>query len=96
MELKEMKKDELMELVEDMECVLNWIENKIGKSKGFKKSRKDEIREIMEEGKRVFVGDIAKRLGITSRNVSSYLTYLRRDGMEIITDSKGRKFIMND
>lgn len=85
---------EIMELIKEYECLLNWLEIKFSKGKGYKKSRKDEIKEIMDRGKRVFVGDIAKELNITSRNVSSYLTYLRRDGMEIITDSKGRKFIM--
>ena len=100
--LNEFKKEELVELVRDMECVLNWMENKIGKGKGFKKSRKEEVLEIWEEGKRVFVGDIAKRLGITSRNVSSYLTYIRRDfknaknGWEIMTDTKGRKLLVKD
>ena len=69
------------------------MRNKISKSKKIKKSRKDEVLEVLQESGRIFVGDIAKRLGITSRNVSSYLTYLRRDGYEIATDSKGRKYI---
>lgn len=93
---KKMSSKEMMELIEEYEELICWIECKVSKSKGYKKSRKDEIREIMERGKRIFVGDIAKELNITSRNVSSYLTYLRRDGMEIVTDSKGRKFIMVD
>lgn len=94
-----MTKEELTKQIEELEEALCYLETKISKTKKHKKSRKEEVREILEEGNRIFVGDIAKRLGITSRNVSSYLTYIRRDlrneGLdhEIITDSKGRKYL---
>lgn len=40
----------------------------------------------------IAVADIAEILGITAKNVSSYLSYLRRQGFEIWT-LDGRKFL---
>lgn len=88
-----MTKDELTTCVEEMEEALCYLESKIGSRKTFKKSRKEEVLEVLVNAGRIHVGGIAKALNITSRNVSSYLTYLRRDGIDIATDSKGRKYI---
>lgn len=92
-ELMEMKKEELVKLVCEMEDVLLMLEEKFGKGKKFTKGRKEEVLEVLELKGKVTVGEISKIVGISARNVSSQLSYLRRDGINIGTDSKGRKFI---
>ena len=57
-----------------------------------KKGRKDEVLALLKAG-RVTVAEMAKKIGISERNISSQLSYLRKDGILIGTDSKGRKFI---
>lgn len=81
----EVKKVEggLIEMVEDdkLEGLLLEIErlNKLIKENvGNKDGRKGEIFNILKEGK-ISIEDISKRVGISSRNVSSILSYLRKD-----------------
>ena len=90
MDLKEMKKDELVGLVEEMECLLIWLEDKFGRGKKFKKGRKEEVMEILGRGEAISIADIAAEIGIKSRNVSSQLSYLRDDGIEIIKVGRGK------
>jgi len=58
-----------------------------------KTGRKQEVLDILKRGKHVMVKTIAAELGITDRNVSSQLSYLRADGYKIATDSRGYKFL---
>lgn len=95
-DLNEMKKEELVNLVCELEDCLIMLEDKFSRGKSFKKGRKDEVLELLKEVGRISVGDISKKLGISSRNVSSQLSYLRKDGILIGTDSKKRKFIEVD
>jgi len=92
----EMTKSELMEVVDELENMLICIEGKLCKYKGVKEGRKEEVLKILKEHGNIKVGDIAKLVGISERNVSSQLSYLRRDGIQIATDSKGRKFIESE
>jgi len=87
-----MNKEELLKCVEELENQLICLEDRLSKQKVIKPGRKDEVLDILKEGK-ISVVDIASIIGISPRNVSSQLTYLRRDGYAIATDSKGRKFI---
>lgn len=89
-DLKEMKKDELIELVVEMECLLMWLENKFGKGKKFKKGRKEMVLDILKRGVDVSISDIGKEIGITNRNVSSLLSYLRDDEIEIMKIGRGK------
>lgn len=57
-----------------------------------KDNRKAQVLEALKEGPKTVL-EIAEQLNTTAKNVSSYLTYLRKDGVEIFTDTKGRKFI---
>lgn len=93
--MKSISKEVLEAQVVELECMLIELEVKLCKVKVVKPGRKDEVLEILQDGK-ISVADIAKRIGISARNVSSQLTYLRRDGYPIGTDSKGRKFIEKD
>lgn len=72
-----MTKQELLEVI-----------NKLNSKSG----RKQEIKAILEEG-RISITEIADRTGMTSRNVSTILSYLRKDGLALGKDSKGRIFI---
>ena len=69
---------------------------RLSKSKVIKKGRREEVMEVLIREKRISVGNIGKTLGMSCRNVSSYLCYLRKEGVNIGTDSKGRKFIEKD
>lgn len=55
--------------------------------------RKGELREILKSGERMSIKEIGERMGISDKNVSSLLSYLRKEGMKICTDSDGRKFV---
>jgi len=57
--------------------------------------RKQEVLELLKTGKHYKIPDLAKALGITDRNVSSQLSYLRADGHAIATDARGFKFLEN-
>ena len=58
--------------------------------------RKEQVLALLQEKGHVSIPDIAKSLQITDRNVSSQLSYLRKDGWRIATDSRGHKFLETD
>lgn len=58
--------------------------------------RKEQVLALLQEKGHVSIPDIAKSLQITDRNVSSQLSYLRKDGWRIATDSRGYKFLETD
>lgn len=59
--------------------------------------RKYEVLELLKKNGKMTVSEIAAQVGIDNRNVSSQLTYLRKqDGINIATDSRGYKFIESD
>jgi biotin operon repressor len=80
------KKEELVEMMLEL----------LGNKRKFKKGRKDEILEILVSGGSYGVEELAKMVGISGKNVSSQLTYLRKDGVKIGTRSNGKKFIESD
>ena len=87
------KNDELTAQVAELENMLVCLEERLSQVKPIKVSRKVEVMNILKDNGHISVADIAILVGITERNISSQLTYLRRDGINIGTDSKGRKFI---
>ena len=54
--------------------------------------RKDDVLAILQQGPAGIL-EIAEKLGINSKNVSSQLSYLRKDGYIIHTDEKSRKYL---
>ena len=95
-----------MELVEVLEVVKTFVEEKGNEGikelkDGLKEilvidrgeGRKKEVRDILEEGGRYSIREIGERLGISDKNVSSILTYLRKSGLKICTDYEGKKYI---
>jgi len=77
--------------IETMYTMLNEAETKVVVVE--KPGRKDEVLAILKEGKHVSVAMLAKRVGISERNISSQMSYLRKDGWLIATDSRGNKFL---
>ena len=92
-DLNKLNKEELVAVVCELEECLILLEDRIAKGKKFLPGRKEEVLQVLLDKGKVTVSDIAKVVGISHRNVSSQLSYLRRDGVNIGTDSKGRKFI---
>ncbi len=92
-ELKKLSKDELISEIIEYDNLLLHLEDKICTVKVKPTGRKEQVLDIMKKSGHITVAAIATRLGITARNVSSQLTYLRKDGHAIATDSVGRKFL---
>ena len=55
--------------------------------------RKAQVLDIIQREGKVSIGDIAAEIGISDRNVSSQLAYLRKDGWNFGKDSKKRIYI---
>lgn len=92
-----MTKAELIEALCEYESILLDLEERFGKKARVKKEgRKEQTLALLQENERISVADMAEALGITARNVSSQLCYLKRDGYEILTDSKGRKMLRTE
>ena len=87
------KVQELENLINEMCETLVYLEERLCQSKVKPVGRKEEVLKILESVGHITVAAIATRIGITARNVSSQLTYLRKDGHAIATDSLGRKFL---
>lgn len=85
-------KAELEAMVAELEETLCWLETKLARPAA-PIGRKAQVLAILKKEGHISVAAIAKRIGISARNVSSQLTYLRKDGIAIATDSIGRKFI---
>ena len=82
-----------LEDVDNYECLLSWLESKISRVQVKQTGRKEQVLKILQSAGHITVEAISLRIGISARNVSSQLTYLRRDGYAIATDSLGRKFL---
>ena len=79
------KKDELIELLVEA----------IGGTRKFKVGRKDEVKALLMTGNSYSVDEMSETIGISPKNISSQLTYLRKDGLEIGTRSNGKKYLEN-
>lgn len=61
--------------------------------RGEEGGRKEELIELLNTGGRLNIKEIGGKMGISAKNVSSLLMYLKKDGVRICTDCEGRKFI---
>ncbi len=84
---------ELKSQVEELECMLVELESRLCTIKVKKEGRKEQVLAILTTEGPVSVDQMAKILNITPRNISSQLSYLRKDGVAIGTNSLGKKFI---
>ena len=85
----EMSELETMTNVELINIIVELQARPAAKSDG----RKEEVLRVLKERGPISIMDIAEAIGISTKNVSSQLTYLRKDGHAIATKSDGRKFI---
>lgn len=58
------------------------------------KGRKAEVLEVLRAQSPITIVAMSETLGISTKNVSSQLTYLRQDGYNICTDVNGKKFLI--
>ena len=59
-----------------------------------KSNKKYLVLEILKRSHPISILDISNELKISTKNVSSLLTYLRKDGIIIHTNEKGEKYIV--
>ena len=103
MEEKVMERSEVIEMVKGFVSEMNSEERKEflkELSRELKISfgddgRKGEVRKLLEESgeEGISILEISERLNISNKNVSSILSYLRKDGIKLMTRSNGRKVI---
>ena len=72
--------------IDNLKLQLESVKNKVG--------RKSEVLELLKNNDSITIVEMSERLGISTKNVSSQLTYLRQEGCNICTDSNGRKFLV--
>ena len=88
MTTKEMTREELVVKVKELEQIILNLQNK--------KGRKFEVLELLKTNTSISIVEISERLGISTKNVSSQLTYLREEGYNVCTNSQGRKFLVEE
>lgn len=98
-----MEKSKVIEMVKGFMSEMNSEERKeflkelsreLKISFGDEGGRKSEVRKLLEENKEgISIIEIGEKLGMSNKNVSSILSYLRKDGMRLGTRSDGRKYI---
>lgn len=82
--------EELLARVATLEAEKQALASKVMEAKP---GRKSEVLDYLQKHGHVRVSSIAAALGISERNVSSQMTYLRKEGHSIATDSRGYKFL---
>ena len=61
--------------------------------RGEEGGRKEELIDLLNREGRLNIKEIGGKMGISAKNVSSLLMYLKKDGVRLWTDCEGRKFI---
>jgi hypothetical protein len=84
------------ELIEShlVELINSLVEENSSLKLDSKDGRKSQVLDILTHQGPINILDIASQLNISTKNVSSQLTYLRSDNHNICTNSNGLKFIM--
>jgi biotin operon repressor len=80
---------EIENLKKENDALKTQIENLQNKA-----GRKSEVLNTLRKNKSISIVAISELLGISTKNVSSQLTYLRQDGYNICTDVNGKKFLV--
>jgi len=84
---KKMSMDEMVKMIEELN---RKNEELIKKVSSKEKGRKEEVLELIREKGRIGIKEMGEKIGISERNISSQLSYLRKDGYKFGKDSKGR------
>lgn len=99
MEVKGMNFGDVMGVLKGMKLNNNEIKELRSFVKGLKLERgeeggrKEELIDLLNREGRLNIKEIGGKMGISAKNVSSLLMYLKKDGVRICTDCEGRKFI---
>jgi len=78
--------------LEDKDQVISELQLKLESSS--KDGRKQQVLDLLRKYQSISILEISKILNISTKNVSSQLTYLRSDNYKIFTDHKGRKMLI--
>jgi biotin operon repressor len=92
MDYDKKSKEELIEEIENQSQIILDLQIKLQNSKS-SDGRKSQVLELLRTNGNLSILDISEKLKISTKNVSSQLTYLRTDGYKIFTDEKGRKVL---
>jgi biotin operon repressor len=85
-------KDQLIKKIEDKDSIIIELQLQLEKSRN-NSGRKSQVLDLLRNNKSISILDISNELSISTKNVSSQLTYLRSDGYQIYTDPNGRKLL---
>ena len=91
---EKMTKEELIRELESQEQIILDLQTKLENSKN-NENRKSQVLELLRTNESLSILDISQKLNISTKNVSSQLTYLRTDGYQIFTNPVGRKVLMS-
>ena len=86
-QMEKMNKKELIKTLSQAISMLN-------ERKEQRSNKKFVVLEILKRGHPISILDISNELNISTKNVSSLLCYLRKDGITIHTNEKGEKYIV--
>jgi len=86
-----MSQEDLMKTIEDQEQTILDLQVKLESKSKF--GRKEQVLDLLKESSSMSIIEIAEKLDISTKNVSSQLTYLRADGYKVMTDHRGRKVL---
>lgn len=84
--------EELNKTIDNQQQQIVDLQIQLEKSKN-NSGRKSQVLELLRNNKSISILDISNELSISTKNVSSQLTYLRSDGYQIYTDPNGRKLL---
>jgi len=91
---KNMTNEELMKMIDNQDQIILDLQVQLENARN-SSGRKSQVLELLRENDAISILDIAKKLSISTKNVSSQLTYLRTDGYKIFTDNHGKKVLMD-
>jgi len=86
----ESAKSEMELLLEEIAALKAEREELVKKVGEKGEGRKEQVVNLIRTNGRISIKDIGEAIGISERNVSSQLSYLRKDGLKFGKDSKGR------
>jgi biotin operon repressor len=91
---KEISKEELIIMIDNRDQIILDLQVQLENARN-SSGRKSQVLELLKENVSISILDISKKLSISTKNVSSQLTYLRTDGYKIFTDNHGKKVLMD-
>ena len=90
-----MNKKELVKVIEDQEQVILDLQIKL-ETLQTGTGRKSQVLELLRISGPISILTLSSKLNISTKNVSSQLTYLRSDGFQIFTDPNGKKVLFEE